>query len=152
MELVELLLIAIGAIAAAFLLVTIIRRISAYYRQRHQMSVWAGAFMLIIAMVLVAFSLYHYGSLRAPFVIAAGALLLITAFLDMYHAGIGMGVLALLFQLFLAATFAVLIGFFVIYYVIRAIRRGDDLVVDAITGTTSGFRNGVSLFLSFFRL
>ena len=77
MGLMEYLLIAVGAIAAAFLLVTIVRRISAYYRQRFNMSVWAGVFMLAIAAVLIAYSLYHYQSIYVPIAIAAGVLLLI---------------------------------------------------------------------------
>ena len=150
MGLVEYLLIAIGAIAVAFLMVTVVRRISAYYRQRHNMSVWAGVFMLAIAAVLVAFSIYHYQDVYVPLLVAAGVLLLLTGFLDMRHAGVGMGLLALLFQLVLAGAFIAVIVVAVILYVIRALRRGDDLVLDAVTGTTSGFRNGVQLFFRFF--
>ena len=150
MGLVEYLLIAIGAIAVAFLMVTVVRRISAYYRQRHNMSVWAGVFMLAIAAVLVAFSIYHYKDVNVPLLVAAGVLLLLTGFLDMRHAGVGMGLLALLFQLVLAGAFIAVIVVAVILYVIRALRRGDDLVLDAVTGTTSGFRNGVQLFFRFF--
>ena len=80
----------------------------------------------------------------------AGALLLLTGFLDMRHAGIGMGLLALLFQLVLAAAFIAVIVIAIIYFVIRSLRRGDDLVLDAVTGTTSGVRNGVHLFFRFF--
>lgn len=150
MGLVEYLLIAVGAIAVAFLMVTVVRRISAYYRQRHNMSVWAGVFMLAIAAVLVAFSIYHYGDVNVPLVVVAGVLLLLTGFLDIHHAGVGMGLLALLFQLVLAGAFIAVIVVAVILYVIRALRHGDDLVLDAVTGTTSGFRNGVQLFFRFF--
>lgn len=150
MGLVEYLLIAVGAIAVAFLMVTVVRRISAYYRQRHNMSVWAGVFMLAIATVLVAFSIYHYEDVNVPLVVVAGVLLLLTGFLDIRHAGVGMGLLALLFQLILAGAFIAVIVVAVILYVIRALRRGDDLVLDAVTGTTSGFRNGVQLFFRFF--
>lgn len=150
MGLMEYLLIAVGAIAVAFLMITVVRRISAYYRQRYNMSVWAGVFMLAIAAILVVYSIYHYDNVNVPLIIAAGVLLLLTGFLDMRHAGIGMGSLALLFQLVLAAAFIVVIVVAIIYFVIRALRRGDDLVLDAVTGTTSGFRNGVQLFFRFF--
>lgn len=150
MGLMEYLLIAVGAIAAAFLLVTIVRRISAYYRQRYNMSVWAGVFMLAIAAVLIAYSLYHYQSIYVPIAIAAGVLLLITGFLDIRHAGFGMGFLALIFRLVLAAAFIAVIVVAIVLFVIRSVRRGDDLVLDAVTGTTSGFRNGVGLFFRFF--
>ena len=150
MGLVDYLLIAVGAIAVVFLMVTVVRRISAYYRQRHNMSVWAGVFMLAIAAILVVFSIYHYQDINIPLIIGAGVLLLLTGILDMLHAGIGMGLLALLFQLILAGAFIAVIVIAVILYVIRALRRGDDFVLDAVTGTTSGFRNGVQLFFRFF--
>lgn len=150
MGLVEYLLIAVGAIVATFLMVTVVRRISAYYRHRHNMSVWAGVFMLAISAVIVAFSIYHYQDDNAPLVAVAGILLLLTVFLDIRHAGIGMGFLALLFQLVLAATFLAVILVAIILYVIRVLRRSDDLVFDAVTGTTSSFRNGVKLFFHFF--
>lgn len=150
MGLVEYLLIAVGAIAAIFFLVSVVRRISAYYRQRHNMSVWAGVFLLAVAVVLVAYSFYHYGTWRTTLVYVAGAMLLITGVLDMIHAGIGMGFLALVFQLVLAAFFIVVIVIAVALYVFRSVRRGDDLVMDAVTGTTSGFRNGMQLFFRFF--
>lgn len=150
MGLIEYLLIAVGAIAAAILMVIVARRISAYYRQRHNMSVWAGVFMLVLAIVVVGFAVYHYESVNVLLVIVACMLLLLTGFLDMRHAGVGMGLLALLFQMVLAVTFIVFIVAAIIYFVIRAIRRGDDMVLDAVTGTTSGFRNGVQLFFRFF--
>lgn len=150
MGLVEYLLIAVGAVAAAFFLVAIVRRISVYYRQQHHMSVWAGVFLLAIAVVMTAYSFYHYGTWQTPLVIAAGAMLLITGILDMIHAGVGMGFLALLFQMVLSAFFIVVIVVAVALYVFRALRRGDDLVLDAVTGTTGGVRNGLQLFFRFF--
>lgn len=150
MGLVEYLLIAVGAIAVAFLMVTVVRRISAYYRQRHNMSVWAGVFMLAICVVLIAFSIYHYQEPNIVLIVIAGGILLLTGFLDIRHAGVGMGLLALLFQIFLAAAFIAVIAIAIVIYVIRALRRGDDLVLDAVTGTTSGFRNGFQLFFRFF--
>lgn len=153
MGLIEYILIAVGAIAVALLLITVVRRISAYYRQRHNMSIWAGVFLLTVATVLVAYSLYRYyrynGSNIILYVIA-GVIFLLTSFLDIRHAGFGMGLLALLLQLILAAGFIAVIIAAVIYSIIRALRRGDDMILDAVTGTTSGFRNGVQLFFRFF--
>ncbi len=106
--------------------------------------------MLAVAAVIAAFAVYHYQDVNIPLIAAAGVLLLLTAFLDIRHAGAGMGFLALLFQLVLAAAFIAVIVVAVILYVIRALRRGDDFVLDAVTGTTSGFRNGAALFFRFF--
>lgn len=150
MGLTEYLLIAVGAIAVAFLMITIVRRISAYYRHQHNMSVWAGVFMLSIVAAMVAYSILHYDSANIPLLVAAGVLFLITGFLDIRHAGISMGVLALLFQIVLAAAFIAVVVVAIVYFIVRAIRRGDDLVIDAVTGTTSGFRAGIGLFFRFF--
>ncbi len=150
MGLIEYLLIAIGVIAGIFLLVTVVRRISAYYRRQHNMSIWAGVFMLAIAAVIVTFSIYHYQNVNIPLVVVAIVLMLLTGYLDIRHAGMGMGLLALIFQFFLAAAFIAVIVVAVVIYVIRALRRGDDLVLDAVTGTTNGFRSGIMLFFRFF--
>lgn len=151
MDIVKYLLIAVGAIAVAFLLVTVVRRISAYYRQRYNMSVWAGVFLLAIAVVMIAFLVFYYKSANIPIIIIASLLVILTGFLDIRHAGWGMGFLALLFQIILAAAFIAVIVVAIVYFVIRALRRGDDMILDAVTGTTSGFRNGVRLFFQFFR-
>lgn len=152
MGLTECLLIAIGVIALIFLTTTIVRRISAYYRQQHNMSIWAGVFLLAIVAVLVVFSVYHYNTLQTSVTIIASIIFIITAFLDIYHAGIGAGVLALLFQIILASVFIAVVLIFIVSFVIRELRHGNDLVLDTVTGTTSGFRNGVRLFFRFFRM
>ena len=155
MDIAEYILIIVGVIATAILLITIVRRISAYYRQRYNMSVWAGVFLLVIGVVLVEYSVYRYYQYNAPNIllyVIAVVLLLLTGFLDIHHAGIWMGLLVLLFQLVLAVCFIVIIFVVMMYLIIRAFRRGNDRILDAITGTTSGFRNGVQLFFRFFRL
>ncbi len=150
MGLMEYLLIAVGAIAVAFLMITIVRRISAYYRQRYNMSVWAGVFMLAISAILIAFMVFHYHAVNVAFLIIAIVLLLLTGFLDIRHAGVGMGLLALLFQIILSSMFLAILVVSIIILIIRALRRGDDFILDTVTGTSSGFRNGVRLFFMFF--
>lgn len=152
MSLIEYLLIAIAGIAVIMLAITVIRRISAYYRRNYNMSVWAGMFLLTIATVAIVYSLYHYGSVQTPIYIISALLLLITLILDVHHAGAAMGFLAFLFQTVMAAAFIAVVAGVVIYYIVRSLRRGDDMVMDALTGTTSGFRNGVHLFFRFFSL
>lgn len=146
----EFLLIAVGVIAAAFLMVIIVRRISAYYRQRYNMSVWAGVFTLVLSIVAGGFAIYHYERVNVLLIIVAGILVLLTGFLDIRHAGVRMGLFALLFQMVLATTFILVIVVAIIYFAIRLIRRENDVILDAVTGTTSRFRNGVMLFFRFF--
>ena len=114
------------------------------------MSIWAGVFLIVIAAVSIVYSQYHYNSIITPIIIAASVLLLITCVLDIRHAGVAMGILALLFQVVMSAAFVAVIVGAIAYFVIRSLRRGDDVVLDTVTGTTSGFRNGVRLFFRFF--
>lgn len=150
MGIIEYLIIGIGIIAVALLLVTIVRRISAYYRQHYNVSIWSGVLLVIIACTCVAYSILHYDTPNIVLLIVAGIIFIAMIFLDIHHAGVGMGLLALLLQMVLSVAFVAVIVGAILLFAIRSIRQGDDLVVDALTGTTSGFRNGVSLFFRFF--
>lgn len=152
MGLIEYILIGVGAIAFAFLLIGIVRRISRYYRERHNMSIWAGVFLLVIGLVIVAYSYIHFQTINIPFIVAASIIAIMTLVLDMVHAGIGMGMLAFLLQIILSAFFIAIVLAAIVFFIIRSLRRGEDMVLDAVTGTTSGFRNAVQLFFRFFTL
>ena len=152
MGLKEYLLIGVGLIAAAILIIIVARRISAFYRERYNMSIWAGVFTLIISAVIAAFAILHYETPNIILLIIAGAIIILTGFLDIYHAGVGLGLLAVVFQLVFAALFVAVIIAIIAYLIIRALRRGEDAVLDAVTGTSSSFRNSVQLFFRFFAL
>lgn len=152
MGLIEYILIGVGTIAFAFLLIGIVRRISRYYRERHNMSVWAGVFLLVIGLVIVAYSYIHYQKINIPFIVAASIIAIITLVLDLVHAGIGMGILAFLLQIILSVFFIAIAIAAIVFFIIRSLRRGEDMVLDTVTGTTSGFRNAVQLFFRFFTL
>ena len=148
MNLVEYLFIAIGAVALAIGLVAVVRRVSAYYRRQYNFSIWSGVLLLVFAVISLVFG--YTRNMMIPLAILAAVLLLVTALLDIRLAGIGMGLLALLLQIVLAMSFIAIVIIAIIYFIVRSIRRGNDLVLDAVTGTTSGFRNGVQLFMRFF--
>lgn len=150
MSLVAYLLIAIGAVACLFLLITVVRHISAFYRDRYRMSIWAGVFLLAITAVLIPLAVCHYIGEETLVLIIAGVLAITTALLDVLHAGIGMGIIAFLIQAILAVAFIGVVAVAIILYIVRSLRRGNDLVLDTLTGTTSGFRTGVQLFFHFF--
>lgn len=150
MGLIEMLLIIVGAIAVILALITIVHRASRYYRERYNISIWSGVLLLLFTIVTGGFAFTHFDTPSIPLIIVAVILFVLTAFLDVRHAGFGMGFLALLLQAFLSASFVLVIAVSVIAFAFRSIRRGDDLFMDALTGTTSGFRNGVFLFFRFF--
>lgn len=140
-----------GGIVAIIAIITIIRRISAFYRQRYNFSIWSGVLLLTFAVIAAAFG-YTYYNANIPFYISliCIGLIILTGWLDIRLAGFGMGLLALIIQLVLATGFIAVILFAIVYAIIRALRGGNDIILDAITGTSSGVRNGLSLFLRFF--
>lgn len=150
MGLFELIIIAVGAVAVFFLVITVVRRISAYYRQRHNMSIWAGVFLLTIAVAMITYSSYHYNSPNIPLIVFAGVLLILTGGLDIRHAGLGMGLLALLIQIVLSTIFIALIVVMLLFLIIRAIRRRDRLFAGTIFRSASAFRSEADLFFHFF--
>ena len=56
MELLTLAAIIAGIIAAIIGLILIIKRISAFYKQRFQFSIWSGVLLLVIALALLLIS------------------------------------------------------------------------------------------------
>ena len=142
----------LGAIAILLALFTVIRRVTAYYRTRYHFSLWSGVLVVVIACALSGFCYARYGSFRPWYVAGSAGLLVITAFLDVHHAGWGMGLLAFVLEAVLSVFFAAIVLVGLVYVVIRAFRRGDDFIVNRITGTTEGFRAGTALFLRFFIL
>ena len=131
MEFLELVLILAALIAALVFLLVWIRKVSIYYRTRYHFSLWSGVFLILLALPCVVIPLLNAGS-WIPVAIG-GALLLFTAIRDLRLAGLGMGFLALLFQLvmsalFLAALAAALVGRLVSHLPgLRAARRGGLL-------------------------
>lgn len=150
MGLIEYLLIAIGAIAIAFLLMIIVHHISDYYRQQFNMSIWAGVFMLTVAVVSIAYSFYHFQSVSVPFAIVSSIILLLTGFLDIHHAGAIWGIVALLLQLILSALFIIVIISVIVLLLIRFIHRSDNILHRSISEILHGFENEANLFFRFF--
>ena len=150
MGLIEYLLIAIGVIAIAFLLMIIVHHISDYYRQHFNMSIWAGVFMLTVAVVSIAYSFYHFQNVSIPFAIISSIILLLTGFLDIHHAGASWGIVALLLQLILSAIFIIVIISVIVLFLIRFIRRSDNILHQLLSEIMDGVENEANLFFRFF--
>ena len=150
MGILEIFFIIVGGIALLIALAAIIRRVSAFFRERYNFSIWAGVLLIVIAFAITGYSYAHYGEINIPYTVVASAIILLTAFLDIRHAGVGMGLLAVLIEIILSALFVVVLFLALVYLAIRAFRRGDDWIVDRVTGTSGGARATMALFFRFF--
>ena len=150
MDLTELILLLLGTIVAALLLAYVIIKISSYYKHRYGFSVWGGMLLLTMAFLLVTYDVYHFGGENVPMLLIAAAALLLTAVQDIRLAGFGMGLLALLFQLAMAVGFLGVAVLFIIRYFVKSLRKGDDYLFGAVTGTSGSVRDGAKYFFRFF--
>ena len=145
MGLMEYILIGIGIIAALFAAGNLIIRVSVYYRQRFNMSVCAGVFTLVIAGVIGTYAVIHYDKPNL-LLMAAIVIAVLVAFLDIRHAGAGMGITALLFQIVMAGVFVFLLLVLALRFVINTTthRRGRQILAFA------GGAEAARLFFRFF--
>lgn len=146
MGLMEYILIGIGIIAALFAVGNLIIRVSVYYRQRFNMSVWAGVFTLVIAGVISTYAVIHYDKPNLLLIAIAIIIAVLVAFLDIRHAGAGMGITALLFQIVMAGLFVFLLLVLTLRFVINTAthRRGRQILAFA------GGAEAARLFFRFF--
>lgn len=146
MDLMEYILAVIGMIAALFAIGYALIRVSVYYQKRFSMSVWPGIFMLVISVVLAAYAFIHFTKPNVFLLSISIFVLGITAYLDIRHAGTGMGMVAVLFQLIMAALFMLVVLFFLLRLALNltANRKGKQAI--AIVGGAEA----VKLFFEFF--
>lgn len=105
MGLTEYILIGVGAVALLLLIGNLIIRVSAYYQQRFNMSIWAGVFMLVVSEAIGVYSFIHYDSPSIVLLVLSFCLAALILFLDIRHAGVGMGISAMLFQMVMSLLF-----------------------------------------------
>ena len=116
----------LGAIAVAALIIIIIRRISAYYRDMFGFSIWSGVTLIVLSAALAGYSLYNTQPANIPLIIIAALVFSFAIFLDVRHTGFAMGLLALLAQLIIAVLFIAIIVIAIILLIVRAITKNSN--------------------------
>ena len=108
MELLTLAAIIAGIIAVIIGLIVVIKKISAFYKQRFQFSIWSGVLLLVVALALLLISSADGTTQQTVYVmlVIAAILALLTIYNDIRLAGVAWGGLAVLLQIIFA-----LIGF-----------------------------------------
>ena len=113
MELLTLAAIIAGIIAVIIGLIVVIKKISAFYKQRFQFSIWSGVLLLVVALALLLISSADGTTQQTVYVmlVIAAILALLTIYNDIRLAGVAWGGLAVLLQIIFALSFVFLIIF-----------------------------------------
>ncbi len=117
-----------AAIVGIILLGVILNRINIVFRARYNLSLWGGAFLMMVAEILVVVAIIWVDNTIAKVImcVVAGILAIITLIFNIKKAG-GMGVLALLLQM----IFSIGCPFMILGLFTRQGRR--DLIVDKMS-------------------
>ena len=121
MELLTLAAIIAGIIAVIIGLIVVIKKISAFYKQRFQFSIWSGVLLLVVALALLLISSADGTTQQTVYVmlVIAAILALLTIYNDIRLAGVAWGGLAVLLQIIFALSFVFLIIFALIGFVMK---------------------------------
>lgn len=151
MELLTLSAIIAGVIAAIIGVIVIVRKISAFYKQRFQFSIWSGVLLFVLALsIIVIIGTASVRELTMYVLIAIAALLaILTIYNDIRLAGLGWGTLAVTLQILFSLCFVFLILFALIGYVMKKIFNIHSSLLNSIFGTGFGMKGELLLLLHF---
>lgn len=137
MELLTLSTIIAGVIAAIIGVIVIVRKISAFYKQRFQFSIWSGVLLFVLALsIIVIIGTASVSELTMYVLLAIAALLaILTIYNDIRLSGIGWGTLAVTLQILFSLCFVFLILFALIGYVMKKIFNIHSSLLNSIFGT-----------------
>lgn len=111
------------------------------------MSIWAGVFPLVIAGVIGSYSTLHYDKTNTGLIIIAISIAFFICVLDVRHAGIGMGIMALVFQTVMAALFAFLCFVFLLRLTLNLVTNQRRRRIIAISGCAGAIRQFFGFFI-----
>lgn len=104
--------------------------------------------MVILSFALAGYGLYNEQSINIWLIIVAVIVFAFSVFLDIRHAGVAMGLLALLLQIVLALFIILVILMLFVIFCVRAIIGKGERSTDFSSGILSG--EVVSIFLRSF--
>lgn len=153
MELLTLAAIIAGIIAVIIGLIVVIKKISAFYKQRFQFSIWSGVLLLVVALALLLISSADGTTQQIVYVmlVIAAILALLTIYNDIRLAGVAWGGLAVLLQIIFALSFVFLIIFALIGFVMKKLFNIHSSLLASIFGGL-GIKGELLLLLHFLHL
>lgn len=135
-------------------MIRIVRKISAFYTQRFQFSIWSGVLLFILAISFILIIGSTEVRTQTMYILGILSLLLaaITVYNDIRLAGIGWGLLAVCIQVLFSFFFIFFILFAIIGFFMRKVFKIRNSMLNSIFGVNFGWSNELSLLLQFLRL
>lgn len=153
MELLTLAAIIAGIIAAIIGLIVVTKKISAFYKQRFNFSIWSGVLLLVGALALLLASTSDGVSRQAMYIMAGISVILaiLTIYNDIRLAGFVWGSLAVILQIVFSLSFIFLIFFALVGVVMKKLFNIHSSLLTAIFGGL-GIKGELLLLLHFLHL
>lgn len=153
MELLTLAAIIAGIIAAIIGLIVVIKKISAFYKQRFNFSIWSGVLLLVGALALLLASTSDGVSRQAMYIMTGISVILaiLTIYNDIRLAGFAWGSLAVILQIVFSLSFIFLIFFALVGFVMKKLFNIHSSLLTSIFGGL-GIKGELLLLLHFLHL
>ena len=153
MELLTLAAIIAGIIAAIIGLIVVIKKISAFYKQRFNFSIWSGVLLLVGALALLLASASDGVSRQAMYIMTgvSAILAILTIYNDIRLSGFAWGSLAVILQIIFSMSFIFLIFFALVGFVMKKLFNIHSSLLTSIFGGL-GIKGELLLLLHFLHL
>lgn len=153
MELLTLAAIIAGIIAAIIGLIVVTKKISAFYKQRFNFSIWSGVLLLVGALAILLASTSDGVSRQAMYIMTGISVILaiLTIYNDIRLAGFAWGSLAVIFQIVFSLSFIFLIFFALVGFVMKKLFNIHSSLLTSIFGGL-GIKGELLLLLHFLHL
>lgn len=153
MELLTLAAIIAGIIAAIIGLIVVTKKISAFYKQRFNFSIWSGVLLLVGALALLLASTSDGVSRQAMYIMTGISVILaiLTIYNDIRLAGFAWGSLAVILQIVFSLSFIFLIFFALVGVVMKKLFNIHSSLLTSIFGGL-GIKGELLLLLHFLHL
>ena len=153
MELLTLAAIIAGIIAAIIGLIVVTKKISAFYKQRFNFSIWSGVLLLVGAFALLLASTSDGVSRQAMYIMTGISVILaiLTIYNDIRLAGFAWGSLAVILQIVFSLSFIFLIFFALVGFVMKKLFNIHSSLLTSIFGGL-GIKGELLLLLHFLHL
>lgn len=153
MELLTLAAIIAGIIAAIIGLIVVTEKISAFYKQRFNFSIWSGVLLLVGTLALLLASTSDGVSRQAMYIMTGISVILaiLTIYNDIRLAGFAWGSLAVILQIVFSLSFIFLIFFALVGFVMKKLFNIHSSLLTSIFGGL-GIKGELLLLLHFLHL
>ena len=153
MELLTLAAIIAGIVATIIGLIVVIKKISAFYKQRFNFSIWSGVLLLVGALALLLASASDGVSRQAMYIMTgiSAILAILTIYNDIRLSGFAWGSLAVILQIIFSMSFIFLIFFALVGFVMKKLFNIHSSLLTSIFGGL-GIKGELLLLLHFLHL